>query len=379
MPTVGWIQDSAHDRLTDSFPFVRQKPEPIACPLCGKAWADRTALLAHLGIDHPMRRPLLRVGTRVGLDGYELRTPFTPADIEVISATACRVSTNGRNEVLVAPEQLPAFVLNAGNATHSIKLLNSRAVDDREAMASIEVRVAIPQAETLAKIDELFVHHLAHDRITIRMVDEFRRSVTPESAAADYLGALADYAVGVLTKEQRQDSGAHLPFSQFTGKFQSARRCLVDFSRPVATAVVALIDFNLNNFSRGQPAGFPELQNAHHFYCTLTSAGKTNRPVQSGNLVTVAACPVDAVTAAIWQALKLFPEFPGCDEPSPQLPATHDLPLSEFDIAKLRALKAGAALLLNKQTFARDQLRALRHDARFGKWAESHLEAPALS
>jgi hypothetical protein len=211
------------------------------------------------------------------------------------------------------------------------------------------------------------------------MVDEFRRSVTPESAAADYLGALADYAVGVLTKEQRHDSGAHLPFDQFTGKFQSARRCLVDFGRPVATAVVAVIDFNLNNFSRGQPAGFPELQNAHHFYCTLTSAGKTQRPVRNETLATVAACPVDAVTAAIWEALKLFPEFPGCDDPSPKLPATLELPLSEFDIAKLRALKAGAALLLSKQSFARDQLRALRHDARFGKWAESHLEAPALS
>jgi hypothetical protein len=326
-----------------------------------------------------MKRPLLRVGARVGMDGYELRTPFTNADIEAISSTACRVATNGRAEQSVSTELLPDLLLRAGNASHVITLLNSRAVDEREASARIELRVSVPNSATLAQIDHAFIEHLAHDQITIRMVDEFRRRVTPESAAADYLGALADYAVGILTKEQRRDSGAHLPFDQFTGKFHSARRCLVDFGRPVATAVVGLIDFNLNNFTGDQPAGFPELRNAHHFYHSLTRAGKTQQLGSNETRATVAACPVDAVTARIWEALRLFPDFSGCDDPAPNLPTTLDLPMSEFDIAKLRALKAGAALLLGKQAFARDQLRALRHDARFGKWAASHLEAPALS
>lgn len=379
MPTVGWIQDSALDRITDAFPFSRVTPEALKCPLCAKLFPGRAELLSHLGIEHPMQRPLLRVGSQAGLDRFELRSPFAAEDIEAVSCTACEVSTNGRPAAAVSVTKLAQTLKQAGNATHVITLRNGRAVDEREAVAWVELQVAIPKQETLAEIDQQFIHYLAHDRIDIRMVDEFRRSVNPEAAAVEYLGALADYAVGVVIKEQRPAAGVGEPFAKFSEKFQSSRRHLENFQRPLAGAVVSLIDFNLNNFRNGGLPQFPDLQNAHRFFWALTNTNRVTGPAVHKPSATLSACPVDAVTAAIWDGLKPFPNVPDLLDASPNLPGTTGTLLSEYDLAKLRALKASAALLLNHRVIARDHFRALRHDPKFGPWADSHLEAPSIS
>ena len=379
MPTVGWIQDSAFDRITDAFPFSPVAPERTKCPLCVRTFADREEMLTHLGVEHPMERPLLRVGARTGLDRYELRSPFDVHDIEALSCTACEVATNGQPGKPVAPAKLAGLLKRAGNATHLITLRNGRGADEGEAVANVELRGAIPKPETFVEIDRKFIEHLAHDRIDIRMVDAFRRSVEPEAAAVEYLGALADYAVGVVIKEQRPDAGAGEDFAKFSEKFQNSRRQLENFRRPLAGAVVALIDFNLNNFRNGGLAKFPDLENAHRFFWALANgkagAGRS-APKPSTSL---AACPADAVTAAIWNAIGPFPNVPALLDASPDLPGTTGMSLSEYDLAKLRALKASAALLLNHRILARDHFRALRHDPKFGPWAESHLEAPSIS
>ena len=107
MPTLGWIQDSASDRRTDAFPFQHDwKPEPIHCPLCALVFMDRAALSSHLGVEHPLKLPMLRIGGEVGFTKFTVREKCVLEDVEVFSTTACRLSTNGAEASAITPKLL---------------------------------------------------------------------------------------------------------------------------------------------------------------------------------------------------------------------------------------------------------------------------------
>ena len=92
MPTVGWIQETGWNRQSDAFPYRHDwKPEPMRCPLCTKSFIDRAELSIHLGVDHPLKLPILRIGGNVGFTAYIVRETYVLKDLEVYSATECRL------------------------------------------------------------------------------------------------------------------------------------------------------------------------------------------------------------------------------------------------------------------------------------------------
>lgn len=377
MPTVGWIQESGWDRLSDAFPFQNNwKPEPIKCPLCARSFLERAELSTHLGVDHPLKLPMLRIGNRVGFSACVVREANALKDMEVFSATECLLSTNGGKSTTVPPGQLARRLLGAGNAHHQIRLRNDREIDGRQAEAELEIRVAIPDPEILKQIDAAFLKRLAVEHPTITDADHFLHAVPKDPVVADYRGALADYVVGIIIKEQDRAAGAVAGFDAFKDKLGSARRVLADFDRPLSQAVLAAIDFNLNHFTPAAPTAVELLRAAHRFFASFTVSGSMPKAITPADRRrdVVAACPIDRATNAILEALAEFPRVPDLDRSEAVLPGLEGVPLSEYDLAKISTLRAGAAVLLGKKEAAQHHLRQIQHDYHFGAWANTQLE-----
>jgi hypothetical protein len=377
MPTVGWILDSANDRRTDAWPFNHEeKPDPVVCPLCRREFAERSALSSHLGIDHPLRLPMLRLGRQLGLARYTIRDDVTLRDCETLSCTECRVSTNGAAEQRLSPDIFGRHLVNSKNAHHRVLLRNERALDARYAESEVEVSVSIPSPALLNEIDEKFGKTLAVEHPGMANVDKFLQACPNDVSAQEYAGGLADYVIGVLLKEQDPKAGTVRPFAEFKGKLGSARHALSGFERPLARAVVSVIDFNLNHFSAPAPKYVPALRFAHSFFSAFTQVGGVPpvHPPSAAAKDLPPACPVDRVSSVILSALSEFPRFAGHEERIDGLPGLESFPLSEFDLAKINTLKAGAALLLGNREVAMHHLRRLADDSHFGSWANAQLE-----
>lgn len=376
MPTVGWVLETNEERITDAFhcAFVPPQPEPVECPLCRVMLLGANALEAHLALEHPVRRPLLRVGGLLNAVRLRVNSSATLQDVAALNCTSLEIATNSAGFERLEPAQLAERLQTVGNAHHRIRLHNRRALDAREAVVEVEITVAIPSETILAEIDSAFLGILAVDAPTLRDVDRFCQVIPQEPAARDYAGALADYVIGLLTKTQDRAAGAQRPFDVFKEKFSSARHVLADFPRPVPRAVVAVIDFNLNRFSDIVPMAMPQLRSGHRFFSALAPA----RPMPDVERAEAtcrmdAVCPIDPCTAAILDAFEAFPKVPAIDEPTGLLPGFGKLPVSEFDQAKVRALKATGAIVFGERVIARGHLRHLQHDVRFGSWARRIL------
>lgn len=377
MPTVGWIQETGWNRHTDAFPLLHDwKPEPIQCPLCSKSFTDRAELTTHLGVDHPLKLPMLRIGGNIGFAGFTIREGAALKDLEIFSATECILSTNGSAAKSISPKQLGKELLATGNAQHRLLLRNDRKIDGRQAESEIEIRVAIPDDKTLEQIDGVFLKILAVEHPTMAEVDRFLHDVPPSSVANDYTGALADYVVAILLKEQDRSAGTTASFESFKGRFVSSRRVLIDFNSSLARAIVAAIDFNLNHFTPVAPTSVAQLQAAHRFFAAFSATGGMPLAVSSldSKQMLVPACPIDKATHVILNALTQFPHLSGYEELNTELPGLGKTPLSEYDLAKIGTLKAGAAVLLGKKAAALHHLRRIEHDYHFGAWANTQLE-----
>ena len=101
-------------------------------------------------------------------------------------------------------------------------------------------------------------------------VEAFVKSVPQHGASREYSGALADYAIGVLLKEQEPTSGIVGSLHEHKDKFMSALEVLSGLSRPVARAIESAIAFNLNAWDRLQPpAELPAFIYATEFFNEL--------------------------------------------------------------------------------------------------------------
>lgn len=377
MPTVGWIQETAWNRHSDAFPYEHDwKRAPVFCPICRRSFSDPASLSSHLGIDHPLALPMMRIGSEIGFTEFTVRDRQMLHDMEVLSTTAGSISVNGAAAIDVEPKHISANLAKRGNGHFRVLLRNARAVDGRQATTELTIHIIVPDDTALREIDRCFGRLLAVEHPLMAGVDEFLRVVPQTAAELAYAGALADYVVGVLIKEQDRNVGTIAPFDAFSDKFAVARRVLVDFATPLAQAIVAAIDFNLNRFEVNPRTTVPALATAHQFFASLSVTGRIppNAAASIASPTNFPACPVDDATSAILVAMSKFPQVVGIEEQAASLPGIGKHPLSEFDLAKIATLKAGSALLLGKKSHAIHHLRRVAHDFHFGAWAKTQLE-----
>jgi len=375
MPTVGWIQEGDIDRISDAFPFKKEKKQPVLCLLCGRSFLDDAALKTHLGVDHPLKQPIIQVGREIGTQ-FVVRERAALESVSLIHTTNCTFTEGAAAPEVMRPEVVLQRLSKARNTDYRILLRNERDLDGHAADVEVAIRVAIPDAALCAKVDQLFASLLAVERPTVEAVTCFLHESPDEPAVRDYAGALADYVLGILIKEQDASVGTIADFPAFKAKFSSARHVLIHFHSPLAEAVLAAIDFNLNNFSPDPHLNVPTLNAGHRFFAPFFTAGyKPSIPRKKATVKTSgAACPVDHLTSAILKFVESFPQGPNADLAEGFVANGSKYPVSEFDRTKISTLLAAAAILAGDKAKALPHLRRIVHDYHLGAWATKQLE-----
>lgn len=375
MPTVGWIQEGDIDRISDAFPFKKEKKQPVHCQLCGRSFFDDAALKTHLGVDHPLKQPILQIGREVGTQ-FVVRDRAALSSIGLFHTTSGLLSEGAKSPQAILPDKLVEHLQAARNTQYRILLKNERAVDGHVADVEVVVRVAIPDPKLCSVVEELFNQYLAVETPTTEAVARFLREAPDDAAVRDYAGALADYVLGILIKEQDSSAGTIAEFAAFKAKLGSARHVLNHFHRPLAEAVLAAIDFNLNNFWPDAKLGVPLLEGGHRFFTPFFTPG--HQPALPGKRARAktanAACPVDHLSSEILAFVDSFPRTPDADIGAGIVTGGKAYPVSEFDRTKIETLLAAAALLAADKQRALQHLRRLVHDYHFGAWASKQIE-----
>jgi hypothetical protein len=190
---------------------------------------------------------------------------------------------------------------------------------------------------------------------------------------------LGDYVIGLAIKERHPDAGVHLGFEHYKEKFTVALEILKHFRRPVARAVSAAINLNLNNFAvMTTSSRLPVLSTAFALFRAIVSGKEPPPQASEANSSRAPVCPVDIVTHRI---LKAAQRLTSERKPHPMVAADLEelarwVPLSEYDAAKIHVLCAIVHTRLGDIENANRHRRAIQFNFLFEKWAQAGLETP---
>ncbi len=152
--------------------------------------------------------------------------------------------------VLVAGKEIPVENLGEDLAARSWETCCLVLCgDETQAEFTVEFRVA--SEEDLAGVEREFVHVARAKRLDGRIVEDLIRVTRPFTTAKDYSDAICTYLQGVLVKER----ACPLPYKKYNAKYTESVECLNWYDRPLARAIVSVIEFHHNHFSEAARKG----------------------------------------------------------------------------------------------------------------------------
>ena len=311
----------------------------------------------HLAIEHPILQPHLLVGSSRIPPKWIIRQPVDTSALQIMNATEVRLGVNGDPPTPNSLDGLREALDRIRDAVLELQLRT------RGATQQYDIRIHLPEADELRRIEFEFTAHLARDEVTVSDVRDFAEAISVGAAAREYASGLADYVYGILAKDRAGQTT--LPFSAFLDKLKRSLGVLESFERPLAEAVVSCIRFNLNDFrSAWRPCGMSTLDRAFWNFrqrCLGTVLDHTQSsppPPESDSH----SCPVDTVTGSILEIID-------ASDPVPALRGMASrCDLSDEDRVKVYVLLADrVADLRPEDALACREL--LGNDHMFGRWA----------
>jgi hypothetical protein len=365
MPTTVWIQET--ESTSFEAPVLHLPPAlppRFDCPHCGQPFEKDDVRADHVAIQHPTERPSLEILGHALPSLADMRVRFAPLDVTLRNCRSVTASFDGDAAKPMSPRLFAAELASRVQGVVHATLRNP------QAEAEYGIRFLIPSAEEIRTVEELFLAHLAIDDVDMTAVRRFSDATASQERASQYAGALVDYIVGILAKDQ--DGGTELGPAEANDRFHRALDVLKDFRRPIARFISAFVRFNLNDFLHFQGSGNPDLDAGFRYFAQLAwlhPAGEvraSSRPTSG-----VWKCPIDTLTSLLLRSCT-------CDPPSKsdqaQLTKLNDHGgVSEPDRAKTRVILANEALRAAEPARARHYLQRLSNDEVFGVWAVNRL------
>lgn len=216
------------------------KPEVYPCSQCKSVFSTYDEWFAHRFHLHPIRRPMLILGHREVM-GPRLVVMNTSDLTEVRSVNAAACTFNG---VETDVSQLPKLLGSQTNGFYEIHLLGTR----ENVVSKYEISVEIASEEHLRSVEAEFGKLAATGVLTVQGINAFIQSACLAKTAKRYTDGLANYLFGLLGKDQRGDTG--LTQDQGLAKLNESHQTLEQLDRPLARVVCAIIEFQLNSFSK---------------------------------------------------------------------------------------------------------------------------------
>ena len=201
------------------------------------------------------------------------------------------------------------------------------------------------------------------------------------STAIGYCDGISSYLYGMMAREQKASSRrTTLSYKDYEKKLNNAADTLQDYDRPLARAIVGLVEFHFNHFTESSniASGF-RVGTVSERYQEWISMERQVPPrdlganVASNQEAIKAAAPIDQLltdhaTERIigWSVLSAEQLSPSTAEIESFLNST----LPEYDSAKLRVLLGEIHAASNNATDAVTHAEFLLHTPPFRPWAE---------
>lgn len=241
------------------------------------------------------------------------------------------------------------------------------------------LRFSAPDDESLARVDDLFIHTFNSEDVSLEKVGSFYE-ITRQEAASEYAEALADYVRAALIKDGDKRTGVSSRLHHYHDIQNRALGILQSFDRPVANLLCALMRFGLNDFSRWQEkTGVAKLDEANATLGPLAFPGQEQLRVaeaeESKTNVVRFVFPVDIGTDTVTQLAKQASTLSRWGSAAEKLfdEVADRAAVDNLDRAKIRALWTATALRLSATESAERALRLLDGDPTFGASANDKL------
>ena len=238
-----WARDKAdqEDRWAGEYTRVElpKKDPSFPCSRCSGVFQSEDSLRAHVFEGHPLERPvLLRFGEECGRKGTKIIERTEPWHWVVLAADSAEFDDRA-----IRPQDVGAALAAAGNGVHVVTLVGEAGP------ISFAVEVDIAEVEDLALVDAELERLLFGPPVDVSAIAEFIGRARRASSASTYAAAIADYAYGVLAREDSAASELD-PFS-YREKYENAAVGLRPYDRPVAQSIAGLVAFHFNDFKFG--------------------------------------------------------------------------------------------------------------------------------
>ena len=218
-------------------PNTREYP----CTGCARVFATAEELQKHRLEQHPLHRPALIVrGEEMGSRRMIITSKIEPTDIVL---ERCE-------RVLVDEKEIPVEKLGEDLAARSwgtCRLVLCGA----EAPAEFKVEFRIASEEDLTGVEGEFARVARTKLLDGRTVEDLITATRQFTTAKDYSDAICTYLQGVLVKERT----CSLPYARYNAKYTESVENLNWYDRPLARAIVSVIEFHHNHFDEAALKG----------------------------------------------------------------------------------------------------------------------------
>ena len=213
------------------------------CDTCGEIFGTTDDLQTHRLESHPLHRPALIVrGAEAGARSVVITSRLEATDVIVerceqvlINGRECPVE--GLGEELAARSWQNCRLLLSGNET--------------TAEFTLDFRIA--SAKDLAGVEDEFARIARTERLDMRTVEDLIRATQQFPTAKGYSDAICTYLHGVLAKER--SGGSAPPYKEYNAKYTESVDALNWYDRPLARAIVSVIEFHHNHFAEAARKG----------------------------------------------------------------------------------------------------------------------------
>lgn len=341
----------------------RQIPERHPCKQCNAVFDTYDGWFSHRFSEHPILRPMLVMGdVEVVTPRFTAHEPLPATSIRVVNTISCKV-----NGASIPLDKLGERLADKPRAFYAITLVGESGVETK-----YELSMEIATQEDMALVERDFAALANQGRLTVHVVNAFVQSAATATTARRLTDGLANYVFGVLGKDQRGETA--LTQEQGWAKLNEAHQSLNDIRRPLAQAVAAVIEFQMNVFNREtglRPV--PLLRSAMDWYRTAAAAQIQPTGMSQGTSSSTASrVPLDSATHELLSWVNLpghvrLEEVRTIERRSRQATWLHE------DRVKAQVLLAGTYQVAGDLALVREHARSFRHDPVFGSLAEALL------
>ena len=339
-------------------PNTRQFP----CAACAEVFATADELQTHRLEQHPLHRPALIVrGAEVGSRRVIITSKLKPTD--VVLERCERVLVNGKE---ISGKRLGEDLAARSWETCRLVLCG----DEAQGELTVEFRIA--SEEDLAGVEDEFARIAGSKRLDVRTVEDLIRATRRLKTARGYSDAMCTYLHGVLAKERAADYP--LPYARYNAKYTESVDVLNWYDRPLARAIVSVIEFHHNHFADAARKGrtsrtgeaarmFESWLHAHDEDTTNAGQGSA-----TGNGLDSWVSDQDTDQIVFWT---LQPKE-GLIREAEKMEAFVRRDVAEFDRVKVRILLAEMYWAMGEKSRASEHAKSVGSRA-FDDWARTRI------